>query len=160
MMRGLAGVLSMVVLVLGGIALAVAGGFQLWEDHGIYQVGFKEPGEGCGIQDVEIDVRSGKPLFCTSLPMALNTSEASFQGFTDEQNSNVLAQAEQLAEVDGLSNADQRKIQGTVDTYAATVPKDRRRQHSFWWGINNLIGGLGAAGLGGLILAGLRSRMR
>jgi hypothetical protein len=42
------------------------------------------------------------PLFCTSLPTAPSNYTSGFDGFTDEQNSNVFALATQLAEGDGL----------------------------------------------------------
>ncbi|TCC38442.1 hypothetical protein [Kribbella speibonae] len=158
MVSALVGSLVMTALLLGGAALAVVGGAQLWMQHGVYQVGFKTSGDDCGIEDVELDVRSGEPLVCTSLPMPPSTYKATFEGFTDEQNENVFALATQLAQDDGLSKADQQKIQDLVDSYAASMPAERRPQHRFWWGSNNLIAGLGAAGLGALVYAGFRSR--
>lgn len=148
----------MTALLLGGVVLAVIGGFDLRDEHGLYQVGFKTSGEGCGYEDVELEVESGKPLFCTTGPMPPSTYKASFEGFTDEQNENVFALATQLAQDDGLSKAEQQKIQDLVDSYAASMPAERRPQHRFWWGTNNLIAGLGAAGLGALVYAGFRSR--
>jgi len=152
---GMVGVLAMVVLLLGGIALTGIGAMNLYDDHTAYHVAFKKPSDGCGARKVTFDVQSGKPLFCTSLPTVPGHPTASLPGFTDEQNANVFALAEQLAD-DGLSKAEQQKIQASVSDYAATVPQDKRPQHGFWWGSNNLIGGLGAVGAGTLLYAALR----
>jgi hypothetical protein len=151
--------LAAVALMFGGIGLAAIGGLDLWARHGEYQVGFKESGDDCGIENVVLDVESGEPLFCTTVLIVPSTEEASFTGFTDEQNADVFELARELAQSDGLSEFDQRQIQSRVDLYAGTVPPERRRQHPFWSGANNVVAGLGAAGLGVLLAAFVRSRV-
>ncbi|MEU4197774.1 hypothetical protein AB0E69_38165 [Kribbella sp. NPDC026611] len=154
----LIGAVATVVLVVGGLALTGYGVLELWLQHGDYQVGFKHSGDGCGVQKVQLSLESGRPLFCTSLPTAPAGTTAAFPGFTEEQNSDVIALAEQLADDGGLSADDQEQIQDQVDAYARSVAPEARPRHGFWWGTTNLAGGLGALGLGALLRSAARTR--
>ncbi|MEU8222799.1 hypothetical protein [Kribbella sp. NPDC048915] len=156
-----AGAMAAFLLVFGGIVLAAIGGIELWHRSGEYKVGFRSSGDDCGIEKVEISVRSGKPLFCTTPGVIVpSTWKASFTGFTDDQNADVFELALELAKDDGLSEADQRQIQFRVDAYAGTVPPERRRQHPSWSGKNRVATGVIALSLGAAGLAVAHSAIR
>jgi hypothetical protein len=162
-MRGLAialGALAAVALVLGGLAITAIGGFHLYEDHLVYKVGFKKSGDGCGSNEVTLSESSGDPLFCSLSPVIVGPRTAEFPGFTDAQNADVFSLAHKLAEDNSLSDDERQQIQDLVTKYAGTVPPQQRPQHSYWWGPRLLIGGVGAIGLGVLLGAGVRSRVR
>ncbi|WP_405057581.1 hypothetical protein OG474_33290 [Kribbella sp. NBC_01505] len=138
-----------VVLVLGGAWLMIAGGFQRVGYYMEYTIGFGEAGDSCGIHVVQLDTRSGSPMYCgsrstSSGSQSIPSSLASFAGFTDEQNSQVLNLATSKAGSVGLTKPEQREIQDLVDSFAAPLAD----KHGFWWGTRNLLVGAGAAGLG------------
>lgn len=148
--------LCAMALIVGGLALGGVGAWNLYDEHTRYQVAFTHSGADCGAEAVAIDVQTGKALNCTrTAPFSPNDQTPTFPGFTAEQNANVLALAEQLAGDDGLSKAEQKKVQASVRSYASTA-----QHHGFWWGANNLVAGLGAVGLGALLYAGLLKQVR
>ncbi len=140
-----------VALVLGGAWLMIAGGFQRVGYYMEYTIGFSEAGDSCGIHLVQLDRQSGRPLYCASRSTSVGASSmpssdslASFPGFTDAQNSQVLNLATSKAGSVGLTRAEEREIQDLVDSFAAPLAD----KHGFWWGTRNLLVGAGAAGLG------------
>jgi len=142
------------LLLLGGVWLMIVGGFQWFGFHMEYTIGFRNSGDSCGVQRVQLDTASGEPLVCTvrstsTGPEGLPSSDraARFTGFTDDQNAEVLALAVGRAGRSGLTEADRREIQNLVDRYAAPLAAE----HGFWWSTGNLLVGLAAACLGLLL---------
>ncbi|WP_432944184.1 hypothetical protein ACQPXM_02200 [Kribbella sp. CA-253562] len=146
LLTGLAA-LGAVAMLLGGVALMVVGGFNVYEDRQAYQVAFKQPGEGCGMQEVELDVGSGAPLYCGPAGLRLpDQPPPSFPGFTAEQNKEVLGLALELGK-DGLPKAEQDRVQEVVDRYAARTPPSALDRDG-WWGAPRFWVGLVLAATG------------
>jgi hypothetical protein len=111
-----------------------------------YVVGYV-PGAGCDDgHELYLRTEDGAVLDCVSAGISYGSGRVSLPGFTDEQNERVEALTGRLAQ-DGLSEADQREIQLTVDGLAARVPPAARPygDSSVW--------GAGRAWLGGGMIA-------
>lgn len=87
-----------------------------------YVADFGRPGEDCGSGRVHFDQSNGEVLRCAPGGGA----SVSFPGFTEGQNEQIEALAEELG-ADILSEADEVQIQ-RIDEFAATVPESARPQ--------------------------------
>lgn len=143
----------MLVAVLGCAALFAIGGVSVLiglaeQDHAdeAYVVGYV-PGAGCDdAHELYLRTEDGAILDCVSAGISFGSGRISLPGFTDEQNARVGTLNDQLGQ-DGLSVADQREIQFTVDKLAAAVPPAARPygDQSVW--------GAARAWLGGALIA-------
>ncbi|HVV23721.1 MAG TPA: hypothetical protein VHF06_30080 [Pseudonocardiaceae bacterium] len=122
--------LTLGLLVVAGLgafgAVSIVVGFA--EQHAAddtYVVGFANPGADCGEGAQSFDVATGAALSCVPEGAGAGSDRADFPGFTDAQNDQVTQLAKDLG-ADGLSLADQQRLQHLVDTLAATVPPARR----------------------------------
>ncbi|MGW6279817.1 hypothetical protein [Kribbella sp. NPDC055071] len=145
-MRSVGKVLLYVVAALGLLAMALAGfmgalwGFaDQYASHFTYTVGFKDPGDECGNNDLSVDKADGHPLTC-----GFGVSVVKLPGFTDEQNDAVLKLSEQLG-AGGFTPAERDQLQAEVSGIAASLPLDRRPHHPWLWGWK--LGVLGLIGL-------------
>jgi hypothetical protein len=90
-----------------------------------YVVGYV-PGAGCDdAHELYLRTEDGAVLDCVSAGISYGSGRVSLPGFTDEQNERVDTLTGQLGQ-DGLTVADQREIQHTVDELAAKVPPAAR----------------------------------
>ncbi|TCC64564.1 hypothetical protein E0H73_09270 [Kribbella pittospori] len=134
-MRVLGKVLLVLVAVVGVVGLAF-GGFMaaLWgfadqyAAHYDYKVGFKDPGDECGNNELSVDRADGAPLAC-----GYGGSSGKLPGFSDEQNAEVIALSRELG-AGGFTDAERDQLQRRVDRIVASLPADRLPQHAWLWG--------------------------
>jgi hypothetical protein len=148
-------VLVGVVMIGAGLVAVIFGGAGGADTS--YVADFGRPGEDCGPARVHFDRYNGKVLRCAPGGGA----SVSFPGFTEAQNKQIEALAEELG-ADILSEADEVQIQQRIDEIAVTVPESARPQPAglgplrgaglAWTG-----GALIAVGLAGVVLASRRS---
>jgi hypothetical protein len=148
-----AGIVSVGLVAFGGVGALVGFLDQRVADQ-TYVVKFNRPGDECGgARQMHLDVADGKPLACRPGYAIGGSSRGTLAGFTEAQNDEVRALAEELGG-DGLSAADQREIQDRVDQILTTVPTaERPDRKPGLWGARQawLCGGLAVAGLLGTI---------
>lgn len=148
-------VLVGVVLIGAGLVAVIVGGAGGPDTS--YVADFGRPGEDCGSGRVHFDAYDGKVLRCAPGGGA----SVSFPGFTEAQNEEIEALAEELG-VDILSEADEVQIQHRIDEIAATVPESARPQPEGFGplrgaGLAWAGGALIAVGLLGVVLVSRRS---
>jgi hypothetical protein len=113
--------------VLGGLAMTGIGGVEVAVYSGRHDVTFARPGDECGGVRVTLNIADGTRLWCSAVgPVTPPSDPRGLDGFSEEQNNEVLALAERLG-LDGLSEADQRQIQDRVDEIAATVSLEEQK---------------------------------
>jgi hypothetical protein len=149
----LAGIVSVGLVAFGGVGALVGFLDQRVADQ-TYVVQFKRPGDDCGgARQMYVDVTDGKTLACRPSYALSGRSGTSLSGFTEAQNDEVRALAEELGR-DGLSAAEQREIQDRVDQILTTVPAaERPDRRPGLWGARQawLCGALAMAGVLGII---------
>jgi hypothetical protein len=145
-------------LVFAGCMIAFFGFLDLATERDVYRVDVGPRGEDCGKGMVHLDVRTGEELYCGNpgiVWMQKPKSNAMF-GFTDEQKDDVYRLARELGE-DGLSAADEDRLQALLDKYKATVlPAHRYRTADRRFGVPDAWIGVGMIVVGGLGLLALR----
>jgi hypothetical protein len=89
-----------------------------------------------------LDTATGQPMGCRLVGFALGGGDDGPKYFDYQQSEQVLALAARLGK-DGLSDADQRQIQGLVDSIAARLPQARvPYQYTGLWGRGLSLAGL------------------
>jgi hypothetical protein len=112
--------------ILGGLAMTVIGGLEVLVYYGRHDVTFARPGDDCG-GVVTLNIEDGTRLWCSAVgPVEPPSDPRGLDGFSQEQNNEVLALAEELGG-NGLSEADQRQIQDRVDEIAATLSLEEQK---------------------------------
>ena len=145
-------------LVAFGAVNVLFGVLQQREADGVYVVQFKRPGDECGgSSQMHLDVTDGEPLGCRPGYAGVigGWARNDLPGFTDAQNEEILALAEELGS-DGLSTAEQRQIQDRVDQITATVPAAERpdRKPGLWGARLAWLGGaMVVVGILGMVVA-------
>ncbi|MCT2588070.1 hypothetical protein [Actinophytocola gossypii] len=114
-------VLTVFVLLLGGGALVFVGFLEWSETSGKRSVEFASPGDDCDAARLELNIEDGTRLTCTTGVPVPSSAFRGLEGFSAAQNSEVLTLAADLGE-DGLSEAEQQRIEDRVDEIAATLP--------------------------------------
>jgi hypothetical protein len=109
------------VVGIAGIAAVFVGTADQYAANSTYVADFASHGDGCGPYEVHFDEDGGGVLACVGSA----ESSVDFPGFTDAQNDEIESLALTLGE-DGLSDADQERIQQRIDDFAATVPDSDR----------------------------------
>ncbi|TDD28917.1 hypothetical protein E1218_05755 [Kribbella turkmenica] len=144
-------------LVFAGLMIGFVGFADLNVERNVYRLDVARSGDDCGGGFVHLDAGTGAELYCGSVgvrPIQKPKTNAMF-GFTAEQKAEVYRLARELGE-DGLSAADEDRIQALVEKYKATVPPaDRYRTANRRWGVPDAwigVGMIGAGGLGILVL--------
>lgn len=138
--------LALFALFVAGVGFAIVGFADQNVANHVYVVQFARPGDDCGAERLALDVEDGHTLACTMVP-PMEEPDVELPGFTADQNAAVRSLAGQLGK-DGLSAADQRRIQAEVDRYAAGVPPEKRPYpeeafFSFGWFWGARLGWLG-----------------
>lgn len=163
-------ILLAMVLALGGIGLMATGlpfvliGVLEQRSAGdMYEVAFQRVGQECsGGHELHLDVDSGTPLDCVPSYFLGGSPRVDLPGFTDAQNDEVAELGERLGG-EGLTEAEQRRIQDRVDAFVAAVPDGDRPipdSATVWpadagvWGTRRVWLGIGAAVLGVLAVVG------
>jgi hypothetical protein len=112
--------------ILGGLAMTVIGGLEVLVYSGRHDVTFARPGDDCG-GVVTLNIDDGTRLWCSAVgPVTPPSDPRGLDGFSEEQNNEVLALAEELGG-NGLSEAEQRQIQDRVDEIAATLSLEEQK---------------------------------
>jgi hypothetical protein len=134
--------LGCVALFVIGVPSVLVGIAEQRHVDDAYVVGYV-PGASCDdAHELYLRTEDAAILDCVSAGISFASGRISLPGFTDEQNARVETLKDQLGQ-DGLSGADRREIQDTVDQLAATVPPDVRPYGDQW------VLGAGRAWLGG-----------
>ncbi|GAB2674895.1 hypothetical protein [Kribbella swartbergensis] len=147
------GYLASCALVFAGCMTAFVGFVGLNTERNAYRVDVGPRGGECGSGFLHLDVETGGELYCGSVgvrPIQKPKTNAMF-GFTDAQKDEVYRLARDLGE-DGLSAADEDRIQAVLDKYKATVPAAARFRSAdrWWWGIPEAWYGVAMIVVGGL----------
>jgi hypothetical protein len=139
--------LGSAALILAGALLMFFGGGDVYQQHKAYQVAFKQPGDGCGAERVEVEVDTGVPLYCGPI-LPPSPTPQTMPGFSAEQNAELWSLIGERAE-GGLSETDQRAVQQLADRYAAEVPdKAAALRQGEWSGPRLFYPGLAMAATG------------
>ncbi|WP_155058503.1 hypothetical protein [Streptomyces blattellae] len=155
----------------GGVGLAAAGlvfvpiGVLEQRSAGdMYEVAFQQVGDECsGGHELYLDIENGTPLDCVPSYVIGGSPRVDLPGFTEAQNDEVARLGRQLGS-EGLTDAEQHRIQNRIDEIAAAIPDaDRPLPDSatVWpadagvWGARRawLGGGMIAVGILGIIYA-------
>ncbi|MGW4488371.1 hypothetical protein ACWEOE_31550 [Amycolatopsis sp. NPDC004368] len=134
------------VALLYGVACLITGGAQRSDVADAYRIGFGHEGAGCDeYVGVHLSVDTGEALSCTASSVSFG-APMGFAGFTPQQDGEIGDLVHQLA-ADGLTEAEQKRIQTRVDEIAARVPEAKKPYHytGLW--------GTGLMWLGGAIIA-------
>lgn len=143
--------------LLAALTLAIVGTSQKQHLATQYKVAFLREGETCyGSMPAYFDIKTGKPLDCTSLGYGL-VADFDFPGFTEADDTKIADLAKALG-ADELSPSDQTQLQSAVDKIAATKPE--KSHYSGLWGTKLQLLGLAVFALGLITALILRLTLR
>jgi len=143
-------VIAIIVGYIAGIGLVIAGGAQKSKLGNQYKVQFLSEGDTCTESlPAHIDIKTGKPMDCTSLDYSF-VSDVDLPGFSDSESDRITGLAATLGAGE-LTKDEQRQIQAEVDKVAATKPE--KVHYSGLWGTNLQFVGIALFVLG--LLAGV-----